>query len=368
MKLTQIRSNDGTGTLSYLISCDMSGNGVIIDPNIEDLEFIKDQISEGGVKLKYIVDTHTHADHVTAAPELREMYGAKVIMHKNTVNKWKVVDQGDKFGIGDILRKNAKSEVDNYVDDGDQIKLDSITMKFLHTPGHTDNHIAVLIGDMLFTGDLLLIGQAGRSDLPGGDAEEQYDSLYGKVLPLPEKTKIYPGHDYEDNQFSYLGDEKKSNPFLSNMNKEEYVKFVQDYFPPFAEAGENGKVILQCGTKRVSTEKEEFKDISAGELAKMKKDKDELFLLDVRESFELMAFGKIPGVVNISMREIADRLDEIPKDKKVVVICQSGNRSFEAAHYLKGKGYPYVYNLDGGTSGWMFSRDPLVKEYAEENA
>ena len=193
MIFRQIRSNDGTGTLSYLIADNKTLNGIIIDPNLEDIEYIKEIVKAEGLKVKYIVDTHTHADHKTAAKELKALFGSKLIMHINTKNKWKVVDEGDKFGIGDILRANEKSEVDLYVEDGDEINMDSISAKVIFTPGHTDNHISILIDDMIFTGDLLLIGQAGRSDLPGGNPEDQYDSLFnknaGRILhPLQVQT------------------------------------------------------------------------------------------------------------------------------------------------------------------------------------
>ena len=192
MILKQIRSTDDTGTLSYLIVDEASRNAAIIDPNIEDLQRILDAANEAHARIIHIIDTHTHADHVSAAGELKRLTGAKLAMHENTKNKWKIVDQGDKFGIGDILRKNAAFEVDQFVNDGDEIVVGELTLSVLFTPGHTDNHISILLDDNVFTGDLLLIGQAGRSDLPGGNPREQYDSLFNKIMKLPESTKIRP--------------------------------------------------------------------------------------------------------------------------------------------------------------------------------
>ena len=123
MAIQQIRSTDGTGTLSYIISDDQTNLAAIIDPNIEDLAAIRQKLKEGGLKLEYIIDTHTHVDHVSGAAELQKSEGAVVVMHEKTKDKWKVVDQGDKFGIGDILRKNAKLEIDQYVEEGDTIEL-----------------------------------------------------------------------------------------------------------------------------------------------------------------------------------------------------------------------------------------------------
>jgi glyoxylase-like metal-dependent hydrolase (beta-lactamase superfamily II)/rhodanese-related sulfurtransferase len=364
MIFKQIRSKDGTGTLSYILADDKTKNGVVIDPNIEDLQTILYTVEESDIKLKYVIDTHTHADHISAAGELKNIFGTELIMHENTKNKWKVIDEGDKFGIGDILRANAKFAIDRYVEEGDKLNLDSLEFKFLYTPGHTDNHLTVLIDNLLFTGDLLLIGQAGRSDLPGGSTSEQFESLYSKVLKLPDNTKIYPGHDYEDNEFAYLGDEKENNPFLQQSDKQSYLEFVKDFFPPISEITEGGKATLQCGTKRIIADDEPFKNISAKELARMLSKEKNIFLLDVREPFELMAFGQIPGVVNIPIGQVVARINELPgKDQKIVVVCQSGNRSYEVSHYLSKQGYKNVYNLETGTSGWLYSNDPEVLNY-----
>ncbi len=357
MILKQIRSTDDTGTLSYLIIDEDSLNAVIVDPNIQDVQLILDTAHQAYARITHVIDTHTHADHVSAAGELRRLTGAQLVMHENTRNKWKIVDQGDKFGIGDILRKNAAFEVDRFVNDGDEIAIGGLKIRVLFTPGHTDNHISLLLEDNVFTGDLLLIGQAGRSDLPGGNPREQYNSLFNKILKLPVSTKIHPGHDYEGQTFSYLHEEQKSNPFLQPRTEDEYVKFVADFFPPVADAGETGKVTLQCGTKRVPTKGEGIRGIASAELAEMMKNNASMFLLDVREPFELLAFGAIPGVINISINEIAGRLDDLPADKAhpIAVICQSGNRSYEVAHVLVKRGYSNIHNLEGGTSGWIKS-------------
>lgn len=363
MNLTQIRSTDGTGTLSYLLVDEDSGNAAMIDPNIEDLQVVTDAAGRLNARITHVIDTHTHADHVSAAAELKRITGATVVMHENTKHKWKIVDQGDRFGIGDILRANAAVGVDRFVHDGDVIAVGNLTVSVLFTPGHTDNHISLLVDGNLFTGDLLLIGQAGRSDLPGGNPREQYDSLFHKVLTLPGSVRVHPGHDYSDQAFTTLDVEKKTNPFLRPMTEDEYVAFVADYFPPVADAGDDGKVVLQCGTKRVTTATEGFRDVSAQQLTAMIAENRSLFLLDVREPFELIAFGAIPGVINISIGELGGRLNELPTDKSapLAVICQSGNRSAEAAHFLVSKGYSRVYNLDRGTSSWIAAGYPAAR-------
>ncbi len=357
MNVKQIRSVDGTGTLSYIVYDEKTKVGAIIDPNIEDVQKISYIVDELEITVTYIFDTHTHADHVSGAADLKNYFvDAKIIMHEATKNKLEVLKHAAKFGIEDILEANAKIEVDQYVNEGDEIKTGNLNFKILHTPGHTDNHISILVDDALFTGDLLLIGQAGRSDLPGGNPEEQYDSLFNKITTLPGNIKIYPGHDYEENEYSLLKDEIKNNPFLKDRTKQQYVKFVYDFFPPAAEAvAAGGKMTLQCGTKRVVEDKNEFKTISSLQLSRMINENKELFLLDVREPFELSALGKINGVVNIPIGELTSRIYEIPNDESmgIVCICASGNRSYEVAHYLVKSGYKNVMNLEGGTYGWV---------------
>lgn len=364
MKVEQIRSNDGTGTLSYLAIDKTTNAAVIIDPNIEDVELTARMIREANVRLTHIFDTHTHADHISGAAELQKMFGANIVMHENTKYKWKIIDQGDKFGIGDTLRANTQMPIDVYVHDGYEIIIGTMKVRALFTPGHTDNHIALLLGENIFTGDLLLIGQAGRSDLPGGNAEEHYDSLMNKILPLPDTIKMYPGHDYENNVFSLLGEEKKNNPFLKRRTKAGYLRFVQDFFPPLAEASATGgKMTLQCGAQRVAQPTDAFTNISPQKLREKLSSESDLIVLDVREPMELITTGAIEGVQNISVRLLKSRANELPteKSKVIVTVCASGARSMEAAYLLQQLGYTNVMNLTGGTSAWIQSGFPVIR-------
>ncbi len=364
MTVHQIRSTDGTGTLTYLVRDAATSCAVLIDPNREDVDTLSELIRSTNVRLTHIFDTHTHADHISGADQLQRLFGASIVMHENTKHKWKIVDQGDAFGIGDTLRANAQIPIDLYVNDGDVIVSGTMKVGVLFTPGHTDNHITLLIGDNLFTGDLLLIGQAGRSDLPGGNPEEQYESLMNKILPLPDHFRMYPGHDYEDNTYSLLGEEKRNNPFLQRRTKAEYVQFVQDFFPPFAEASPaGGKMTLQCGVQRVPQPGDSLKSITPEELHKLIQQNPDLFLLDVREPIELMTTGAIEGVYNISIRHLKQRLHELPQQRQttVVCICASGNRSSEATHLLHQHGYVNAVNLTGGTIAWLKCGYPVVR-------
>ncbi|MDH4069609.1 MAG: MBL fold metallo-hydrolase [Ignavibacteria bacterium] len=369
MKIQQIRSKDGTGTLSYLLS---DGSvGLLIDPNRSDLAEIRRLVKEAGVRVTHIVDTHTHVDHVSAAGEFGTSFEAEVVMHEKTKDKWKVVEQGDRFGIGETLRANAAITIDRHVRDGDTITTGGINVTLLHTPGHTDNHLTVVAGENLFTGDLLLIGQAGRSDLPGGDPGEQYDSLFNKILKFPDHARIYPGHDYADNEYALLSDEKKTNPFLQPRTKDEYRAFVEEFFPPLAEATANGgAVTLQCGATRVIQETEHISMITSEDLAGFLKEQPDVLVLDVREPAELVATGHIRGAVNIPVGLLPKELNNLRagKDSDIVCVCQSGGRSLEAAHLLQSRGFTRVKNLVGGTAGWILSGHPVVRPTGQKVA
>src|SRR5512133_3581936 len=129
MILEEIRSGDGTGTLTYFIVDEGTGSSALIDPNLSDLNTLASKVENSGSRLQYIIDTHTHADHVSAAGELHKRFSAPVIMHENTVHKWKVVDEGDRFGIGDTLRANAAIEVQRYVTHGEIVRIGSLEMR-----------------------------------------------------------------------------------------------------------------------------------------------------------------------------------------------------------------------------------------------
>ncbi len=362
MLIRQIRSVDGTGALSYVIVSEKEHLGVVVDPNIEDLERIEKLVGDLNLRITHIVDTHTHADHISAAAALRQKTGALTVMHSRTAHKGETIGEGERFGIGHILRANAGFPVDHFVQDGDTLTIGSVHLRVLFTPGHTDNHISLLVEENVFTGDLLLIGQAGRSDLPGGNPEEQYDSIFGRILPLGDRTRMYPGHDYSGSEYSSLGDEKRTNPFLQPRTKQEFIRFVRDFFPPLADAIADGeKVTLQCGVQRVVRPGETIQSITAQDLSMLKRDGRTPFMLDVREPVELHVRGAIEGVHNVPIGSLKARKADLPENKEtlIVCVCQSGSRSREAVHHLQREGYTNVMNLVGGTDSWQNAGFPL---------
>ncbi len=195
-----------SSTYTYIISSGKGREALIIDPVIEHTdEYIK-VLESLELKLVKVIDTHIHADHVTGLNELNQ--------RTNCVR---------------IMGENSKSEViDIKLKDEENINVENIELKTIYTPGHTDCSYSYLMNDRVFTGDTLLINGTGRTDFQNGSAHEAYDSLFGKLLRLPEETLVYPAHDYNGKKYSTIGSEKSNNPRLQVSSKEEYAEIMDN--------------------------------------------------------------------------------------------------------------------------------------------
>ncbi len=193
------------GCLGYVVADPETRLAAIIDPEVEMVEPILDYVFEHGLKPAYVADTHTHADHVSGARELKAKTTAKIVMHE----------------------KAPASCVDIKIEDGDRLELGSLSMKFLHTPGHAKDLVSVLLPGRILSSDALLIGSCGRTDLPNGNAVRQYHTLYYTYRALPDGLLVFPGHDYEGREHSTLGEEKQSNPKMLFTSEEEFVEYME---------------------------------------------------------------------------------------------------------------------------------------------
>jgi len=195
-----------SSTYTYIIASDKGREALIIDPVLENTEEYLKVLKELDLKLVKVIDTHIHADHITGLNELSKRTNCSKVM-------------GEK----------SKSEVlDIRVKEGEKIKIDKIELKAIYTPGHTDCSYSFLMNDRIFTGDTLLINGTGRTDFQSGSAKIQYDSLFNKLLKLPEKTMVYPAHDYCGKKFSTIEDEKNNNPRLQVDSVDQYVEIMNN--------------------------------------------------------------------------------------------------------------------------------------------
>jgi len=187
---------------SYILADEETKEGMVIDP-CGNLDIILNSIKEEKIEVKYIVNTHSHADHTQGNSKILQATGAKLVCH-----------QLDAPSVNPDIT----------VEDGDVLKLGDLEVKVIHTPGHTKGSICLLADDALFTGDTLFVGYCGRTDSPGGSSEDLYYSLFDKIARLPGDTKVYPGHNYGKKPVSTIDYEKSHNPYYRCKSKEEFVE------------------------------------------------------------------------------------------------------------------------------------------------
>ena len=195
-----------SSTYTYVISSGEGREALIIDPVIEHTDEYLKILEKLKLKLVKVIDTHIHADHITALNELNK-----------------------RTSCTRIMGENSKSEViDLKIKDNEKINIENIELKAMYTPGHTDCSYSYLMKDRVFTGDTLLINGTGRTDFQNGSSYDAYDSLFNKLLKLPENTLVYPAHDYNGKKFSTIEKEKNNNPRLQVDSKEQYAEIMEN--------------------------------------------------------------------------------------------------------------------------------------------
>ncbi len=192
------------GCLGYIIADTETRLAAIVDPELEMVEPMIDLVFKHGLRVAYVIDSHTHADHVSGARDLKSKTIAKLVMHEEA----------------------PSGAVDIRIKDGDRLHLGSLPLKFLHTPGHAKDLVSILLPGRILTADALLIGSCGRTDLLNGSAIRQYHTLYHTYKSLPDELEVWPGHDYKGRSSSTLGDEKRNNPKMLVDSEEKFVEFM----------------------------------------------------------------------------------------------------------------------------------------------
>ena len=333
---------------TYLVGCERARKAVLIDPIKDRVDRYLAALAYHGCRLEYVVDTHTHADHRTGAWDLRELAGARVVMH----------------------RRAPAPHVDVHLDEGDNICVGELELRALHTPGHTPDSMSLCAGDRVFTGDTLLVHATGRADFAGGDPGTQYDSITEKLFTLPDSTVVYPAHDYRGHSHTSIGEEKRANPRIAGRTRAAYVELMNNLGLPLPEKIQEA---LQSNQSAIDDDSVKFpsfaqlnavRQLSPREVNELRAGRDSAVLLDVREPDEYRAqLGHIPGTVLIPLRELASRASELAphKNKQVIVICRAGVRSTTAAAMLTGLGFEQVFNLEGGMLDWNEQNLPVER-------
>jgi glyoxylase-like metal-dependent hydrolase (beta-lactamase superfamily II)/rhodanese-related sulfurtransferase len=333
MIFEQIRSG---GCLSYLIGCPDTRAALVVDPELDHGDHYLALAADKGLRLRYLLDTHTHADHFTATRELRRQLSLPVVMHRRSVAPF----------------------IDLRVEDGDTLIVGNLRLQVLETPGHTDDSICLLLGDRLLTGDTLLIGGTGRTDLPTGDPEALHESLFGRLLRLDDGLLVFPAHDYRGRDHSTLGAEKAANPRLQQRERAGFVALMRGLDLAMPEHLSEALRTNRTGGKTVKQLiAEAARDIAFMSMAEAHRQVEHadgaLLLLDVRER-EAFRAGHLPGAHNIPRGELELRADkELPDPTaRILTHCQFGRISTLAAQTLRTMGYSRAVALDGGIEAW----------------
>jgi len=198
--------DESSSTYTYIVASAKGREALIIDPVLENVETYIKLLKEFDLKLVKVIDTHIHADHVTGASKLNKVTNCSTIMGEHTPSET-------------VQVKVKNNEI---------IKIDNLKIKAIYTPGHTSDSYSFLMDNYLFSGDTLLINGTGRTDFQNGSAKDSYESIFNKLLKLPEETLLYPAHDYNGKKFSTIGEEKKSNPRLQVNGVDDYIEIMEN--------------------------------------------------------------------------------------------------------------------------------------------
>ena len=333
------------GCRSYILGCDGTRAAVVIHPELSLVDRYRGHLAQNGLTLRYVVDTHTHADHFSASHAMAQTIGVPVVMS----------------------RLSPAPFADLRLDDGDMLIAGELKLTALHTPGHTRDSMCLAMKDRVFTGDTLLIGGTGRTDLPTGDPHELYDSLFEGLLRLPPEMLVFPAHDYKGRSHSTIGAEIEGNPRLQKTDRAEFVAMMQalDLAAPthLTEAlrtnMSGGKTVAQLLSEAAA--KVPF--MSMAELnERLGGNRRDLVILDLREKDAFEA-GHVPGARHLPRGQLELRVNsELPDPTvRILTYCEFGKISTLAAATLRELGYGRAVALDGGMTAWREAEFPLER-------
>jgi sulfur dioxygenase len=333
-----------SGTYTYILASRPGGEALIIDPVLEKVDRYLQLIRELDLKLVKAVDTHLHADHITGLGALRDRTHCITVMGEQT--------------HADVVSMR--------VAEGDRVEIEGLRLDVLYTPGHTDDSYSYLLPDRVFTGDTLLIRGTGRTDFQNGDPRAQYDSIFNKLLKLPEATLVYPAHDYKGDTVSTIGEEKLFNPRLKVKSMDEYAELMNNLKLP------NPKMmdVAVPANMRVGLHQEEVARkgwaLTADDAIALR-GKPDLALIDLREKSEREKHGIIPGSLHLPYPQLPAEigpggiLHELAaaSGKRLVFYCAFGERSAMAVQAAQDAGLKNAFHIAGGIDAWKKASGPL---------
>jgi len=335
-----------SATYSYLLASRPGGEALIIDPVLEKVDRYLQLVKELDLKLVKAVDTHLHADHITGLGALRDRTHCITVMGEQT--KADVVSM--RLG------------------EGDKLTIEGLALDVIYTPGHTDDSYSFVMPDRVFTGDTLLIRGTGRTDFQNGDPHQQYESIFGRLLKLPDATLVYPAHDYKGDTVSTIGEERAYNPRLQVKSVDEYVDLMNNLKLP------NPKMmdVAVPANMKVGLAQEEIARrgwmLSAGQALALL-GKPDIALIDLRERSERERHGTIPGSLHVPYPTLQESirsggmLHGLAKStsKRLLFYCAFGERSAMAVQAAQDAGLTTACHIGGGLDAWKKASGPLAR-------
>jgi glyoxylase-like metal-dependent hydrolase (beta-lactamase superfamily II)/rhodanese-related sulfurtransferase len=332
------------GCRSYLIGCAESCAAALIDPELSQIDRYLALAARHGLRIHNVIDTHTHADHFSATRELARRLDVPIVMHQASPAPF----------------------VNMRLGDGESIVLGKLRINTMHTPGHTRDSMCLHVENRLFTGDTLLMGATGRTDLPTGDPEALHDSLFNRVLKLDPALEVYPAHEYKNRSHSTIAQELEQNPRLQKRDRTEFVEMMRNLnlsMPTHLTEAlrtnlSGGKTITQLLAEAAAV----VPFMSLTELkARIDAHDADLIVLDVRERDAYTA-GHVPGARLLPRGQLELRVNEELPDPtiRILTVCEFGRVSTLAAATLRQIGFQRAIALDGGMKAWREAGYPLV--------
>ena len=335
-----------SGTYSYVLASRHGGEAMIIDPVLEKVDRYLQLMRELDLKLVKAVDTHLHADHITGLGALRDRTQCITVM-------------GEQSQVDVVSMRLA---------DGDHLTIEGIKLDVVYTPGHTDDSYSFVMADRVFTGDTLLIRGTGRTDFQNGDARMQYDSIFQRLLKLPDETLVYPAHDYKGDTVSTIAEERKYNPRLQVKSPEEYITLMANLNlsnPKMMDVAVPAN--MRQGLAQDSVAARGWA-LSAAEAIRLSSTR-RIILVDLRERTERERHGIIPGSLHAPYPDLRENLaphgllHELAdsSDKPLVFYCAFGERSAMAVQAAQDVGLALSRHVQGGIAAWRDAGGTIAK-------
>ncbi len=330
-----------SSTYTYLMASRKGGEALIIDPVFEQTNRYLKLLEELELKLVKVVDTHIHADHVSAMGSLRDATRCTTVMGEESP--------------ADVVSLRVR--------DGEAVTIEGLALTALYTPGHTAESYSFLMDDRVFTGDTLLIRGTGRTDFQNGDPYAQFHSLFERLLKLPETTLVYPAHDYKGDTVSTIGEEKAFNPRLQVQSADQYAEIMNGLNLPNptmmdVAVPSNLKLGLRADAQHRVPVVEVDELLAAWP-------REDLILVDIREEGERVRSGTIPGAIHAPYGQFdrycgrAGPLAGLARDRRVVLFCAVGERSTLAVELASDLGLRGLAHIPGGFRAWNAAGGPV---------